>query len=228
MRVEQMAPLHPIEEATTYVAQRVEHLSELIETLGPRAAGPGHYAKGRAFLATNQLDAAIESLEAARRTGYESPRLLATLGLAYGQMYVRQRSAALKLPDPAYRKAALAAAREQWRDPASSLLADGQPSELVPREYLAALVSFYQEDDERALELAAEAVRKTAWFFEALVLRGEIFEGRAVEAMNSGAGVSLQHQVVRRAGDNYREARRIAPQQSWRRFRERVGSVRLR
>ncbi len=93
MCVEQMAPLHPIADAMRDVTEQLDKLAGLIQTLGPRAAGPGHFAMGRGLLATDQLEAAIESLESARQTGYESPRLLATLGLAYGQMYVRQRAA---------------------------------------------------------------------------------------------------------------------------------------
>jgi serine/threonine protein kinase len=205
-------PLHDTRVEMNTIRGRMDGLRERMRALGPVAAGPGHHALGRGWLALERYDEALAELQAAWATGYRSPELAYALGMVHGKLYERALADLQKTGDPkldAARKDELAHAH---RDPALRYLKEVGTHEVgvdAP-EYVEGLMALYEQRYDDALGLARQAGERVSWLFEARTLEGDIHlvAGRELDWKGDPDG-SLDQ--LRRAGESYRAAIAIAP-----------------
>lgn len=82
-----LAPLHDIGRERSLARKQLRRLEEQIRSEGAVAAGPGHYALGRGYLAMQDYGRALAELESARRDGYETAGLSYALGRTLAELY---------------------------------------------------------------------------------------------------------------------------------------------
>jgi serine/threonine-protein kinase len=207
-------PLHDTRPELDAIRARMARLKDEMTALGRLAAGPGHYALGRGYVVLERYDQALQELEAAGSTGYQSPDLAYALGLVHGKLYQRALSELRKTGDPARDAAARAAIARAHRDPAVRFLkiARVRGDRLAgsePPEYAEGLVALYEERWDDALALARQAGARVSWLFEAHGLEGDIHYLRGKERTLNGE-VDGALDELRRAGEAYRAVVAVA------------------
>jgi serine/threonine-protein kinase len=209
-----LLPLHDTRRELQIIRQRMNALEARIGALGTIAAGPGHYALGRGWLALERYDQAARELDASYLTGFRSPELSFALGLAHGELY-QQALARISGSDPG------AQARRQelvrtHRDPALRHLREVSGREgtievdgVSATEYVESLIALYEERFGDALELARKAAERVPGMFEARILEGDIHLTAGKERSWNG-DVDGAAGELERAGEAYRAASEIA------------------
>jgi serine/threonine-protein kinase len=201
-------PLHDTRRERTEIAKRMELVKERMRVLGAVAAGPGHEALGRGYLALERYDDALRELEASYATGYRSPELAYALGLVHGKLYQR---ALAGLPKNSV--AQQAEITRLHRDPALRYLREagsrGQGGQMAldadAPAYVEGLIALYEQRYDDALRLAQKAEHEALWTYEAQTLEGDIHfvAGQNLWLKGDAAG-ALDH--FGQAGEAYRAA----------------------
>ncbi len=151
-RYSALAPLHDTRPDQSAMRTSMDELDAEIQRGGAIAVGPGHYALGRGFLALGDERKARESLESAWQHGFREPRAAYTLALVIGHLYQEQLLEAERIQSPAQREARKRAIERSYRDPALAYLKQGEGADVPSREYVAALLSFYEDHLDDALK----------------------------------------------------------------------------
>ncbi|MCY0996223.1 protein kinase [Myxococcus sp. MISCRS1] len=186
-RYSALAPLHDTREDQRRLRERMEVLAAEIDTGGPSAQGPGHYALGRGALALGDLAQARRSLESAWSADFREPRVAQSLALVMGQLYREHLLEAERLRSPEQRQARLSDLERDYRDPALAYLRQSQGAEGLAPEYGTALLAFYEGRLDEALGLLDTLGTQQPWLHEAPMLRGDILVARATRKGTSGA-----------------------------------------
>jgi serine/threonine-protein kinase len=208
-RAAQMSPLHSLDREKRSVRERIARLTSMMDDVGSVAVGPGHYAIGRGLLALGDALNALEHLNLAWQSGYRTPDLATTLGLAHGEIFRSEVARAQRIEDNDRRAARIAALEAEHRDRALAFLEQGRSSAIVPAAYVEALMASHRNDRTHAIERADEAARDAPWLFEARLLPAYLEFNRAVTVYLAGnAGQAFE--IAARADGYYAEAERIA------------------
>ena len=184
-RFSYMAPKHDISGDKVRLAKMLDNIRNRMAEAGRLANGPGYYALGRGLLAQGELLAAREALENAWRDDYQGPDAAFALGRSLGELFRQAQRRALLFDNKVERERALAEATVHLREPALNYLELASASELASGAYLHALTAFYNNQEEEALELAAQARDERPWFYEAWILEGDIRLERALSALEN-------------------------------------------
>ena len=179
-RYSALAPAHDIRPDRARLRRAMDELAEEVRAGGERAVGPGHYALGRGYLALGDDDRAAADLRTAWLSGFREPRAAYALALAEGHLYQRGlrelERVSGELRDERRRELA-----RRHRDPTLGYLRDSQGADIPSRDYVAALVAYYEERFDDALQhLDALDRAGLVWFYEAPLLRGEVLRTRAL------------------------------------------------
>jgi serine/threonine-protein kinase len=185
-RYSALSRLHDIRADRAAIRARMEELQAEIRRAGPVAIGPGSYALGRGYLALGEEGKAREALEVAWRNGYREPRAAYALALVMGHLYQESLLEAEKIRSPEQREARRREIEPRYRDPALAYLRQSEGAEVPSREYVAALVGFYEDRLDEALAHVDAIGAGLPWFYEAPQLRGEILLARALRLRNQG------------------------------------------
>jgi serine/threonine-protein kinase len=207
-------PLHDTRREMDLVRARLAKLERSMHALGPIAAGPGHEALGRGYLALERYDEALTELDAAWAIGYRSPELAYALGLVHGKLYQRGLADLPKTSDEkldAARRAELARAH---RDPALRYLKEtasheGDGAAVEAPEYVEGLIAMYEQRFDEALALAKKAAGHALWMYEGRTLEGDIHYMLGRERYWKG-DVDTSLAQYRLAGAAYRAAVEVA------------------
>ncbi|HET9621012.1 MAG TPA: serine/threonine-protein kinase [Kofleriaceae bacterium] len=180
-RYAQLSRLHDARADRAKLRAEMDALAEDVRAAGASAAGPGHYALGRGWLALGDDDRAEHELAAAWREGFHTPRAAYALALATGHLYQRALRAAERLPTAAPRDQRRRALERRYRDPALVYLRDSRGADVPSVDYVEALVAFYEGRFDASLERldAIDRGGAASWFYEAPLLRGEVLRARA-------------------------------------------------
>jgi serine/threonine-protein kinase len=206
-------PLHDTRRERKAIAARMELLKQRMQLLGPLAAGPGHEALGRGYLALERYDDALRELQAAHATGYLSPELAYALGLVHGKLYQRALADLPKTQDEQHDAARRAEIARLHRDPAlrhlrevTSLGLDGQTAlgSDAPA-YLEGLIALYEQRYEDALRSAQKAEEEALWPYDARTLKGNIHIMAGDDLWLKGDATGALDQFGQ-AGEAYRAA----------------------
>jgi serine/threonine-protein kinase len=196
------SPRHDIRADRAGIRAKMDQLDGEIRQAGEIAAGPGHYALGRGYLALDDDAKAREQLELAWHDGFREPRVAYALALVMGHLYQQGLLAAERIQDKELREAKQRQIEQQYRDPALGYLAASKGAEEAPStEYVAALVAYYEGRFDDALKQLDATGGGPPWFYEAPELRGDILFTRARTLRDQGnrEQARLDFEAARRA-----------------------------
>jgi serine/threonine-protein kinase len=150
-----------------------------MKKVGNVALGPGHYAMGRGFIALQEYAKARNHLEKAWTAGYQTPEVAYELGLAMGELYLKESEIANRIDNKELREARKKEIEKIFREPAVKFLLQAGQIRDKSQDYIAALISFYEKKYQKALTILQAAMKKaqegTPWLYEANMLEGNIF-----------------------------------------------------
>jgi serine/threonine-protein kinase len=211
-----LLPLHDPRPEMEEIRQRMAGVSARMQALGPVAAGPGHYALGRGYLALERWSDAVRDLEAAYVTGFRSPELAYALGLSHGKLYQKKLAALVRTADAAFDAAQREKLVHAHRDPALRYLKevgarerDPNTRASAPEYHVEAMIALYEQRWDDALDLARRAAASSPLWFEARTLEGDIQLTLGQERYMRGDGEQAL-EALRRAGAAYRAAAELA------------------
>lgn len=207
LRYVRLQPPHDVRPELMRVHGRIQAMETELAKARRRAQGPGRYALGRAYLALGEADRALEHLDWAWRSGFQTPDVAYSRGRAMGQVYARALEDARALQDERLRQARIQELEERLRAPAVALLRQGQGSLLDPPGFQEGLLAYYDRDFAESLRRAQTAAAGAPWFYEARRLEGEIRLEQARLAPAPDRALSFLDQ----AGAALTEAVRTAP-----------------
>jgi serine/threonine-protein kinase len=206
LRYAALLPLHDTRRERQIVELRMQALEEKMRELGPAAAGPGHYALGRGWLALERPDDARRELEQAVAVGYRAPEVMYALGLALGRLYQRGLAELSRSDDQAERRAAL---ERMYREPALQYLKASAGAHVDAAEYVEGLIALHERRYTEARNLARAALARIPWLYEAHALEGDVHLTQAKELWNGSDPDGALAQLDR-AGESYRAAVEMA------------------
>ena len=211
LRYALLLPAHDTTPDKQRLRQELAEIAAEMQRLGPLAAGPGHYALGRGYLALHQQAAARRHLEAAWQAGERSPELAAALGQAAGEEYRDDLESDLRMAmiHPTFGSEAQRQAIARAYHPALSYLQQ-ESADRTRAPYLRALIAFYQGRYGAAILEARRAHLLSPWFYEA-----EQLEARAQAMLAGEATAAGRYQEAMgfyaAAGPLYRHLHDTAP-----------------
>jgi serine/threonine-protein kinase len=185
-RYSALSPLHDIRADQAAIRARMSELDGEIKKAGPVALGPGNYALGRGYLALDDEPRALDYLDSAWSHGFREPRAAYALALVTGHLYRQHLRDAEKIESKERREAKKQELRLRYRDPALAYLAGSAGADVPSREYVAALVAFYEDRFDDALKQLDSIGGGLPWFYEAPALRGDILVARAAQRSDRG------------------------------------------
>jgi serine/threonine-protein kinase len=201
-RYSALARLHDTRPDRADLRRQMAELEAEMNQAGAAAAGPGSYALGRGFLALEDVPAAREHLEAAWDRGFREPRVAWALALALSDLYRQQLFEASALQDARRREARRRELEQQYRDRALAYLRQSEGAGGPSSGYLAALLSFHEDRFDEAMAQLDALGQQEPWFYEALLLRGDILLDRAQQRWSQGGddeGARKDLEAARRA-----------------------------
>src|SRR5262245_56973321 len=139
-----LAPQHDIRGDRKALRDRMAEIEAVMQQAGDVAAGAGHYALGRGYLALDDDDRARRELEAAWQAEFREPQAAYALAIVMGHLYRRGLLAAERIENKQLREARKRDIEKQFRDPALDYLNRSRGAETPSPEYVAALVAFYE------------------------------------------------------------------------------------
>lgn len=209
MRFSHMLPLHDTREERAIVIEKMTAIEERIRELGSIGRGPGHYALGRGYLVLDRFDKAYEHLLKAWQNDYREPHAAYALARAMGELYEKELELIDKIPGEKLRKERKEKAEKEFREPILEYLKAAKDTKIAaPGAYVKALLAYYEEDLEKAVEYAKEAQEQTPWFYEARSLIGEIFYNRGYTYHLKGDSKKAV-QMLKEAENHYKAALKI-------------------
>ena len=185
-RYSALSPLHDVRDDQAAIRARMSELDGEIKKAGPVALGPGNYALGRGYLALDDEPRALEHLDAAWKHGFREPRAAYALALVTGHLYRQHLLDAERIESKEQREAKKQEVRRVYRDPALAYLAESAGADVPSREYVAALVAFYEDRFDDALKQVEAIGSGLPWFYEAAALRCDILVTRAAQRSDRG------------------------------------------
>ncbi|WNG41020.1 protein kinase [Archangium violaceum] len=192
-RYSALSRLHDTREDRKALRAEMDALEAEVRQAGPRAQGPGQYALGRALLTLDDLEGARERLESAWQLGYREPRVAWALGLVLGNLYREQLLQDVERRSPEQREARRRQLEQRYRDPALAYLRQAEGLDVhAPPSYVKALFAFHEARYEEALAHLETLGTAQPWFYEAPLLRGDVFLARATQRWNQGDSAGAQ------------------------------------
>ncbi len=182
-----MLPLHDVRNEKAIVRERVRAIEKRVSGIGSSLSGPADYALGRGSLVLGEIEKAKELLTRSWENGYRTPDSAYALGLTLTRTYEKALrtagSLATSREDAERRRKDL---EERLKEPALAFLREASGVAIDAPEYVAALVSFLEEDFSRAAFLAGQAASAVPWFYEARTLEGSALRRRADRKRDAG------------------------------------------
>lgn len=206
LRSEHLSPAHDLRPAIEELRGRMRDLESRMKDAGHLAQGPGHAALGRGYLALGDLEKARQHLEAARELGFRSPETDFALGVTLGRKYSEGLTQALRISEESSRKKEMERLQRKFRDPALSLLGNSLKSPTTFPGYIRGLIDLYEEHFEEALLETRKLSKVVPWFYEAEMLRGEVYYRWARAEPTENRDLEAERKLMEAAGKAFEEA----------------------
>ncbi len=188
IRYAQLLPLHNTAAEKDMIRERIRGISEKMNQLGKLGLGPGHYALGRGYLALQDYNKAREHLETAWDTGYQVPEVAYDLGRVLGELYLQESEKVNRIENIDMRQVRKQEIEEKFRRPAVRFLRQGKQAQVESKEYIEALIAFYEEKFDQAWTILQRSMKKSQqevpWLYQARILEGNIFLAMGREKNN--------------------------------------------
>jgi serine/threonine-protein kinase len=209
VRLTAMMPQHDTSPERARVHKMVEEIRGDAADMGEIGRDPGRYAQGRIHLILGEVDEAVDDLQSAWDSGFQSPEVATALGRALGLAYEKALRRTRHISDPELRRSSEDDAAQAFRDRALKLLQIAGPSELESPALTQALIAYYEGHFEDALEATSTAAIDTPWDWRIPRLSGDIHASAATRAAGDGdIDEALQH--LKHAGNAYELTLEIA------------------
>ncbi|MDJ0839748.1 MAG: hypothetical protein QNK37_24745, partial [Acidobacteriota bacterium] len=154
------------------------------------------------------LQTALMHLQTAWNEGFREPEAAFAMGRTLGALYLQSLAELETINNREEREARRQNARARYRDPALVFLAQGSGADIAPPEYLRGLIALFEERFEDALAAARAVVGERPWFYEAVLLEGDVRRLQASTARAEGRPDDAET-YYRRAADAYGKAAEI-------------------
>jgi serine/threonine-protein kinase len=167
--------------------------------------GPILYALGRGHLVLDEYDAALSSFRKAWDSGYQTPDVERSIGLAMGRIYEKRMEEIERIADKQLREELSKQIEEAYLKPALRHLIAGGGAATESPLYAEALVASYEKRYDVALLKAREAFERTPWVYQAKKLEGDILtaiaridseQGRYEEATKGLTGAAAAYRIA--------------------------------
>jgi serine/threonine protein kinase len=179
IRYAHLLPLHNISREKTIIRERIKAIEEKMKDVGKMGLGPGHYAMGRGFMALQEYNKAKDHLEKAWAGDYQTPEVAYELGLVMGELYLKESEIVNRIDNKELREARKNEIEETYREPAVHYLKQAGEIRHESKDYIDALVAFYEKKYQEALGILQAAMKNaregTPWLYEANILEGNIY-----------------------------------------------------
>ena len=185
-RYADLSRLHDVRQDRSAMLERMAAIRKRVEGSGPLAAAPGAYALGRGYLALGDDARALPALQEAWDRGFQEPRVAYALALVLGHHYQRAHAEVERIKNDSLRASRQASIEATYRDPALAYLRQSAGADIPSRDYLAALIAFYEGRFDEALARVGPIQAVLPWFYEAPQLRGDILLARGTQAFRRG------------------------------------------
>ncbi len=208
LRYSYMLPLHNINPDKEKIFQRMNFISQQVNSGEKFMQGPGHYALGKGYLALHEYEKARMHLEESIESGYQTPEVNFALGQAIGALYRKELETLKETPNKEQQEIQRKEIEKEYKEPVLKLL---KTSNLQSESsyYLEALIAFYGANYQQALIKTQEAFRNIPWLYEAKKLEGDIYLSLANQLQEQGnEEESRNHYNL--ASNAYTEAIKIA------------------
>jgi tetratricopeptide (TPR) repeat protein/predicted Ser/Thr protein kinase len=188
LRSARQLPLHDLNREKQIVRKRMAQLQREMLGYGEMGRSLAHYALGRGHLALQEYPQALSQLEKAIALGYPGADAQYALGLVLGLHYQQAKAALFDGGPPEWVKGRLQPLQAQYLNPALTALKRSRQMKHDEPLYLEGLISFYQGDYDTALSHAESVLKAAPWFYEALVLAGDVYTERGQYARSHKSG----------------------------------------
>ncbi len=186
MRIAHMMPIHNLKGDLQKVENETVKIKSLVKKMGKAGKGPGLYALGKCYLILEQEETAKSCLEKAYKTGYENDDLFYQLGIEYSKTYLKQHDKLKKALNSKTFQVEKANLKKKYIDKAIKMFDKVKNSKTYSKYYGKAYVSYINQDYDKALEYCKKSRENNNWFYEALLLSGEIHITLAEQAEIAG------------------------------------------
>lgn len=212
IRYAHLLPLHNISREKTIIRERIKEIEKKMKEVGKVALGPGHYAMGRGFMALQEYPKAKEHLEKAWAAGFQTPEVAYELGMAMGELFLKESEIINRIDNKELRETRKNEIEETYRKPAVHYLKQAGEIQYESKDYIYALIAFYEKKYQEALDILQAAMKNAPeglpWLYEANILEGNIYLtiGREItnfeEAMDIFSRAEQACQQVIRIGES--------------------------
>ncbi|HLM71250.1 MAG TPA: serine/threonine protein kinase, partial [Polyangiaceae bacterium] len=205
MRQAYALPLHDIRREKAVVRERMERLAEQA-TRGYRE-GPILYALGRGHFVLDESDEALSHFKRAWDSGYQTPDVERSMGLAMGRIYEKGMEEIERVANKQLREELSKQIEEKYLKPALGHLMARSGAAAESPLYAEALVASYEKRYDVALSKAREAFERAPWVYQAKKLEGDILTSAARKDSEQGryeeakAGLNRAEEAYRIASD---------------------------
>lgn len=214
MRFVSLTQPHDIRAERQMAQQEIEIIKKQMNEGGYLAQGPGNYALGRSYLAFSDYEKAREHLELAYKSGFRTSALELAMGQMLGEFYRRELDNLRQSEDKEIIEARLKKLDKEYLEPIqkhlTAYLNAKSKSSTQEVTYLEGLLALYKKDYKTALDKANMAMGQSSWYYEAYLLKGEIYltwsQKQATEANYDEA-----NNLLIEAEKAFQEASKIGP-----------------
>jgi serine/threonine-protein kinase len=204
-----MSPRHNIETQLQQWLNDAEQLEQDLPDINPILLGATHYGIGRIYQVLGETVKATEHLEQAHQLEKIDDTAF-YLALAYSELYQQQLSVLRNIADKNVKESRIIELHKKYKIPTVSLL--NQHIDSAPyRSYANALLTYYQQDWDAAIDILNKSEDLPVWYYADDVLKGDILLAKANKLNQSGSSIDLIEPLLQQAGVYYQNASAIAP-----------------
>jgi len=194
--------LHDISKEKNAIKLRIRRIGDKMKEVGELGVGPGNYAVGRGYVALQEYSDARKYLERAWNSGFQTAEVAYQLGWVLGELYLHEGEKANRIENKGQREARKKEIKKLFQVPAVKFLRQGAGVQVEEKEYIEAMIAFYEEKYNNALDTLQEGIKKAgedaAWFYDAKLLEGKIYSaiGREKTEYNQAMNILSQAEKV--------------------------------
>lgn len=204
-----MSPRHNIETQLQQWLNDAEQLEQDLPDINPILLGATHYGIGRIYQVLGETVKATEHLEQAHQLEKIDDTAF-YLALAYSELYQQQLSVLRNIADKNVRESRIIELHKKYKIPAVTLL-NAHIDSAPYRSYANALLTYYQQDWDAAIDILNKSGDLPVWYYADDVLKGDILLAKANKLNQSGSSIDLIEPLLQQAGVYYQNASAIAP-----------------
>ena len=188
IRYAHLLPLHDITREKDIIRDRISTIEDKMKKVGKVGKGPGNYAMGRGYMALNDYNKAREYLDKAWESGFQTPEVAYQLGFAFGELFLKETEKASRIESKEIREARKKEIENSLREPAVRFLKQGAASQTESKEFIDALIAFYEQKYDTALKTLSPAIQKikddSSFMCDIKMLEGNIYYAQGIDIPN--------------------------------------------